>query len=479
MGENVLRFEYLPKQGQFFENCDRVIHSAYIGGFGSGKTYALCIQALRAAAHYGAGSLGLIGAPTYKMLSDVTQRTFLRLCPPQWIKVYHKSSNKIILKNGAEILFRSLENEERLAGLTLDWWGLDEVGSVKLDTFRMLQGRMRGNQRCIGFCVGNPAGPTHWTYDYFVVEAQKRPESYALVQAPTLENVFLPKQYTEEMKGSFKEGTPYYRRYVLGEFVAFEGAYWGDFDLRPYPDGLVCTIDDIWNSSILDKSSKWTWGRVIDFGFEHPFVCLWYVCDGRKIIFFDEYYQRHRTMREHGAAIRAKDVEHWEKYAFPIPQHAYTDHDAQARAELEHLELPGVGRAGIFCVPAEKEVMDGILLVQTLILTRRIFVTKNCTQTLREIPSYRAKPIEKCKDEKPLKENDDCCDCVRMACSCELEHVAPWRRAEGARRILGDPEDIKIEELPRPPDPNRIANPDMPYVRIQHGIGAFDKTPTI
>jgi hypothetical protein len=36
----------------------------------------------------------------------------------------------------------------------------------------MLQGRLRKQDSARkGFVVGNPAGPTHWTYDYFVTKA--------------------------------------------------------------------------------------------------------------------------------------------------------------------------------------------------------------------------------------------------------------------------------------------------------------------
>ncbi|KKM90385.1 hypothetical protein LCGC14_1239130, partial [marine sediment metagenome] len=232
---NVQTYEYLPKQKEFMDNCDGARYNGYIGGFGSGKTHVLILQAMRESRY---PSRGLIGAPTYKMLEDTTQKKFFDIVPTSWISNFSKARNIVRLRNGTEIMFRSTERPERLSGLELDWFGLDEIGEVKERTFKMLQGRLRrpgGRHR--GFGTGNPPGPTHWTYHYFVEMAKKHPEIYRLVQATSYENLFLPKYYATDMDVSFGIGTVYHRRYVLGEFAAFEGAFWVNFDSRFYNDG--------------------------------------------------------------------------------------------------------------------------------------------------------------------------------------------------------------------------------------------------
>jgi len=222
--QGIINYECLPKQLEFMRSVDEVPYPAYIGGFGSGKTHILVLQALREASQ--PASFGLIGAPTYRILQDTTQRKFFELCPPQWIRSYHKSDMVVQLINGAEILFRSLDAPGRLTNLGLDWFGLDEMGEIKLEVFRMLQGRLRrpgGSHK--GFGVGNPAGPAHWTYEYYVQKAEEHPDRYRLTQAPSYENTFLDPSYAKEMEISFGVDTAYYKRFVMGEFVAFEGAY--------------------------------------------------------------------------------------------------------------------------------------------------------------------------------------------------------------------------------------------------------------
>lgn len=417
-----LTYKILPKQQLFLQRVRQLPHVAYIGGFGSGKTHILVIQALIEAQQ--ADSFGLVGAPTYRLLEDSTLRKFFELCPSSWIHSFNKSDNLLTFANGAEIIFRSLERPERLRNLNLDWFGLDEAGDMSLESFRMLQGRLRrpgGSHH--GFCVGNPQGPTHWTYHYFVELAEEYPDSYCLVQAPTYENVFNPDSYLQEMERSYGKGSAYYRRYVLGEFAAFEGAYWPDFDIRPYKQGGMVLPDlNVARSDVLKPSARL--GKVVDFGYEHPFACLWYMVDDESIVFFDEHHERHMTLLDHARAIRKHEEVHKREYGLAPVRHAYTDHDAQARAELENV-TDNNKKIGFTCTAADKDVMPSILLVQTLIKTRRLFITEACPRTRLELPSYRGKPQDKSVDEKPIKENDDTCDCVRMACMMELPHMLP------------------------------------------------------
>lgn len=423
MARPVIEYEYLPRQFTFMQAAQRVPYPAYIGGFGSGKTHILIIQVLIEAQ---IPSYGLIGAPSYRMLADTTQRKFFELCPPQWIRSFHKSENRVRLINGSEIIFRSLDAPERLTNLGLDWFALDEIGEVKMETFRMLQGRLRkpgGSHH--GFGVGNPAGPTHWTYDYFVLKALDMPDRYHLTQATSYENTFLTSKYAEEMAASFGVDTLYYKRFVLGQFVAFEGAYWANFSLQPWPLGHVCKIEHI--ETILGPKDTWKFGKGLDFGFEHPFTLLWYVTNGKDIIFFDEYHARHLTIKEHCLKIRQKEQEHQQWLGQHATDWAYTDHDAQARAEIENCVNDAGDNIGFSCIIAEKKVLEGILLVQTLIGQNRIYITDKCPQTRIEIPSYRSK--QNVDKEQPIKEKDDTCDVVRMVCQMELAHTIAFLRA--------------------------------------------------
>ncbi len=437
--------EYLPRQLEFMEAVDIHPYTAYIGGVGSGKTHVLNLQGLREASI--PGSRGLIGAPSYRMLYDVTMKKFFELCPTEWIAEYHKSRDIVKLVNGSEVIFRSFDNAEGLQGHDLDWFGGDEMGLVKLEVFRQLQARLRRpGGRHKGFIVGNPSGPTHWTYEYFVVKAEALPDTYKLVRATSYENAFVPDSYTGEMEKSYGKDSLYYRRFVLGEFVAFEGAYWPNFNTRPYPEGHVVKggadcLSDI--KSILRPRDKhqWYFGRVVDFGFEHPFVNMWWVHDGHSIIFYDEYFKPHGTILEHMSAIRLKEKQHKEWFGVHHHSVSWTDHDGQGRHEIHNCRDHTGTWIGFPCSPCEKNkfVMDSIICVQALIEQNRLFISDWCENARLEIPSYRAKPIDKSVKEEPIKEKDDTCDCIRMASWMEMRSVMDFLRAAAESTVITTP----------------------------------------
>lgn len=442
--EKYVDMEYLPKQGRFMRNCREVPFSGYIGGFGSGKTHTLILQSL----NWVQGDIpsrGLIGAPTYKMLEDTTQRKFFDLLPEGWLRSFTLRRNVAVLANGTEVFFRSLENPGRLAGLELDWSALDEIGEVKEDTFKMLIGRGRskaaGIRKLCG--VGNPAGPAHWSYTYFVTLAKKYPNKFRLVQATSYENTYNPADYVENMTIAFGKGTPYYRRYVLGQFVAFEGAYWTNFNTEEYPEGHVLEVED----TLLPLKGPLVWGKVVDFGFEHPFVCLWWVTDGQRIVFHDEYHQRHGLIKWHCLNIRMHEEQHQRQFGAHVrPTSAWTDHEAVSRAEIEAAKDDEGNSIGFSCIPTEKCVMEQILLVQTLFGQDKLFITKKCENTLLEIPSYRAK--EGVVGEEPVREKDDTCACLRYATWMEMQHLIPWKRHDTGSTIPDDIFEGAVAEWP-------------------------------
>lgn len=435
--------EYLPKQGEFLRNCREATYSGYIGGFGSGKTHILVLEALLCSG--GMKTLGCIGAPTYRMLEDTTQQKFFELCPPSWVRCFSKSRNMVTLVNGTEILFRSMDNPGRLASLELNWFGIDEAGLVKEDTYKMLVGRLRRRGVRKGFIVGNPAGLTHWTYDFFVKLAKKNPALFRLVQAPTYDNTFLPREYVTDMEVSFGADTYYFKQYVLGQFVAFEGAYWPNFDARPFPTGHVMGRKDALAFS--RKPGGVRYGRVFDFGFEHPFAAMWYMTDGTTMVFFDEYVQTHGLIKQHCMQMRKQENEHQHWFGPHSYRAAWTDHEAVSRAEVAAAKDDEGRSIGFTCIPTEKKVMESILLVQALFGFRRLFITNNCERTLREVPSYHSKGD--IAGEEPVREDDDTCCCLRYATWSELRHNIPYKRYKDisyASSSIEDPFELESME---------------------------------
>src|ERR1700733_7470320 len=85
----------LPSQDKFHKSKARF--KGFSGPVGSGKSQALCQEALRLS-YINAGRVGLIGAPTYPMLRDTTQTSLLEVLRDNDVPFeLTKSENTIVL----------------------------------------------------------------------------------------------------------------------------------------------------------------------------------------------------------------------------------------------------------------------------------------------------------------------------------------------------------------------------------------------
>jgi phage terminase large subunit len=213
------RYEALPAQQAF--HCDLTSRfKGYSGPIGSGKSYALVYEALFLS-RLNPGLVGLVGAPTYKMLQDSTQRTFFEVLEKERIAYdFYKQENRILLRaTKSEIIFRTLDNPERLRGPNLAWFALDELTYAREDSWTRLLGRLRHPEagRLCGCAVWTPKG-YDWVHELFL--EKERPD-YKLVQATPRENVHLPEDFYESLKDSYAER--FYRQEVLGEYLDMFG----------------------------------------------------------------------------------------------------------------------------------------------------------------------------------------------------------------------------------------------------------------
>ena len=221
-----MKYELLKSQKKFLE----VPHDlemdvcVYQGGFGSGKTWAGSLLGVLLALKF-PGVTGLVGAQTYSLVRDTTLSSYFEHLENFGMKsgkdyFYNKSDQKLEFQNGSRILFRHFDEPNKLKSLNLGFVEMEEMSDIPYDTFKMLLGRMRQHispawkgfkYRVFGHT--NPETRKGWIYRTFV--ASKR-ENFRLIQAPSTENIHLPKAFLENMKNLYDEN--YYKMNVLGRF---------------------------------------------------------------------------------------------------------------------------------------------------------------------------------------------------------------------------------------------------------------------
>lgn len=214
--ERLIQYRALPSQRRFLNLAERF--KGFSGPVGAGKSTALCYEALRLA-HRNPGCVGLIGAPTYGVLRDVTLRAFLEHCESLGIEYQlNRSEFTLLLRDaGSQVLFRSMDSAERLRGSNLAWFGVDELSYCKEEAWVRLEARLRdpAASRMAGFGVWTPKG-FDWVYRRFCGE---RVEGYGLVEAQPFENRFILERtpdYYERLKASYDDG--FYEQEVLGKY---------------------------------------------------------------------------------------------------------------------------------------------------------------------------------------------------------------------------------------------------------------------
>jgi predicted phage terminase large subunit-like protein len=210
-------FPLTVQQALYIDSLARV--RGFVSGRGAGKSTIACYDMIRRAKpgrHY------LIAAPTYKMLEDSTYLSFCQVakqidCP----FVLHKAEFRATLWNGANVLFRSADNPEKLRGPNLSGAILDEASIMSREAYEIVLACLRqgGEMGWLGLCF-TPKGRLHFTYEIF---HSGSPHTY-LVQARTLDNPFLAQEFYETVKSQYSGLRA--RQELEGEFVDVSGAEW-------------------------------------------------------------------------------------------------------------------------------------------------------------------------------------------------------------------------------------------------------------
>ena len=174
----------------------------------------------------------MIGAPTYPMLRDATQQALFEVLDSNDIPYeYGKAENILELKDTrSRILFRPVDDFERLRGTNLAWFGLDELTYTPEEAWLRLEGRLRDPKakKLCGFAVWTPKG-FDWVYRRFIAENKA---GYETILAKPFENHFLLGQvpdFYERLKSSYD--AQFYQQEALGSYLHLQvGLVYNAFD---------------------------------------------------------------------------------------------------------------------------------------------------------------------------------------------------------------------------------------------------------
>jgi predicted phage terminase large subunit-like protein len=232
-----------PRQVQFLDSG--ALFRAFVGGRAAGKSFVGAYDLLRRAK---AGRLYLFAAPTYPMLRDATLRSFLHVARLTGVGVeLQRAEMTAHLSNGADVLFRSADDPDRLRGPNLSGAWLDEASVMASEAYDVVLASLRqfGEQGWLT-ATFTPAGLAHWTYDRF--GRPDAPPDTEVVHARTEENPFNPPGFAATVARQYDDMLAL--RELGGEFVDVEGSEWPAsyftsdvwFEDWPAASGLPVTV---------------------------------------------------------------------------------------------------------------------------------------------------------------------------------------------------------------------------------------------
>jgi len=182
------------QQAQFLRSKAHIV--TFRGGIRSGKTVVLCCKAIEYALQKRRYA---IISFSYPMLRDVCMYTmrWILTRPDINYPFEENKSEKAIIIDGQEILFRSGDEPDSLRGLSLDGFGIDETRNFKTrEILDIMLGRLSNSEDAQAHLVSSPKGK-NWNW-----ELEKNADVETIVQR-TEDNPFLPAGYIARLRANY------------------------------------------------------------------------------------------------------------------------------------------------------------------------------------------------------------------------------------------------------------------------------------
>ena len=215
-------------QSRFFSSAH--FATAFVGGFGSGKSEGLFTRMLSTKLQFPQNDLAYF-APTYSLIKDIAYVRLDAMLSSFGVQFnLNKTDHYLKIKNCGKILFRTLDNPDKIVGFEVMDGFIDELDTLPFDVaencWNKVIARCRQkpkhkakhkrpeNQIFVG------TTPEGFNFTWKMWESEPR-EGYYQIKARTDSNPHLPKNYIENLKNSYSKEL--IEAYLNGEYVNLIG----------------------------------------------------------------------------------------------------------------------------------------------------------------------------------------------------------------------------------------------------------------
>ena len=299
------------------------------------------------------------------------------------------SAFRIELPNGAEFIFKGMDNPEKIKSIKgISDVVMEEASEFTLDDYTQLTLRLRDKahkQKQI-YLMFNPVSKANWVYNAFFV---KKPKNTVVYQTTYKDNRFLDVLTRENIEELANRNEAYYKIYALGEFATL--------DKLVFPKYTKALLNK-------DDLRQITSYFGLDYGFINDPSAFMHVKiddDRKRLYVVEEYVKKGLTNDKIAESITA--------LGYAKEQIRADSAEKKSNQELRNL---GIGRV-IDVKKGAGSVMQGI----QYLLQYEWIVDERCVKTIEELENYTWKK-DKATNEyinEPVDSYNHCLDAIRYA----------------------------------------------------------------
>ena len=346
-----------------------------------------------------------VGAVTRNILNPLLGVKYLQ---DEFDITYNRSEHVLVIRRGQKMnrfYFFGGKDESSytlIQGMTLAGVMLDEVALMPRSFVEQALARCSVDGSKFWFNC-NPENPRHWFRMEWLLQLDKHNAlhlHFTMDDNPGLSEA-MKERYKTQYSGVF------YQRYILGLWVMAEGVIYDMFD----------TNENVYRPEERPVDLYWSGDRsiAIDYGTTNPMRFL-DIYDYHGKLYVDREYSWDSRV-EFAQKTDSEYADDLEAFIGKRGCAVYVDPSAASFiAELQ--------RRGIYVIPADNNVPDGIRRVGSLVNKREILVCSECECILDEFGVYVWDDKAALRgEEKPIKQSDHSLDALRY----RVNGLPDWR----------------------------------------------------
>ena len=381
-----INYSYEP---HFFDYSHRF--EVYYGGAGSGKSVFIAQKLIMKALRYNRKIL--IMRKVGSTLKDSVWQLVLDILV-EWGRYSKCTINKSVftieLENGSTLLFKGMDDSEKIKSITgiTDIWAEEATEFIEED-IEQLNLRLRAKTDNLQmFFSFNPVSKANWVFRKWFAKGVTITEDTVIHQSTYKDNRFLPDDYIKTIEKMAKTNPTYYRIYALGEFASL--------------DKLVFNN---WKVGTIEDTADWNLLCGLDFGYTNdPTAFVVSFLQGDTLYVAKEFVRTGLLNNQIATAVTE----------LGFAKSTIIGDSAEVKS-IEELK-----RAGLYRIyPAAKgpgSVLQGIQKLQQY----DIVVDPSCEHVITELQNYAWKKDRQTNEyvNEPIDEFNHCIDALRYSLQC-------------------------------------------------------------